>query len=357
MKYMRNYYFILGNGFTIDFLKHIKKLDEIDVFNLFSQGDQVPYPQDKEPGFLSFKRCPNLWNLGARSYMNNTDSMTLIEDIITCANMAHNSTRRHINSTYISAYQELSAYLKSLFVYYNNKLDSTDFKESVQDWGWLKMLKKLNDSSQCSNITIVTYNYDIFLERILVENNINFEISGFEDSKYFPEEQCKIKIIKPHGSISFSYADPIDPSRFKISSSVRELTNGKVSDYKVNYTELDNIYMFNAMIPPAGDSFKLTNDNNLNIDSDESWATTLRKLTLIEANKLNYGDELLICGLSYWHVDRTELDNILTSIHGDVNVKVLNPNPSNTFGAVLNSLFSNNIFYRNSNVLGGLYND
>lgn len=354
---MRNYYLILGNGFTIDYLSQINKLDEIDVFNLFSQGDQVPYPQDREPGFLSFKRCPNLWNLGARSYMKKIDAITLIEDVITCANIANHAIGRHVESTYISAYQELSTYLKSLFVYYDNKLDSTDFKENIQNWGWFNMLKKLNESPQCSNITIVTYNYDIFLERILIANNINFEILGFKDSKYIHEAPCKIKIIKPHGSINFSYAEPIDPSRFQITAKTRELTNGKVSEYKINYMELDNIYMFNAMIPPAGDSLKLAKQSNPKEDADEIWATTLRKFTLKEAGKLNYGDELLICGLSYWHVDRTEIDDILTSINADVNVKVINPNPSNTFSAVLNSLFTNNIFYRNSNVLGGLYNE
>ena len=78
---------ILGNGFTIDFLRYMKIQDNIDVINLFNQGDRVPWLADNEPGFLSFKRCPNLWNLGARpNNQNNEGTANIIETIISCAN-------------------------------------------------------------------------------------------------------------------------------------------------------------------------------------------------------------------------------------------------------------------------------
>lgn len=346
---MRNYYFILGNGFTLDFLSHLNKLEEIDVINLFSQGDQVPYPADKEPGFLSYKRCPNLWNLGARAFMDKKPSIELIEDIITCANIASSAKDRHLDSTYIQAYQELSTYLKYLFIHYNKKILDSDIKGRLESWGWFKLFKKLNESAQCSSVTIVTYNYDIWLERIFMNHDINFEICGITNGKYNVDKPCKFKIIKPHGSISFSYGDPIDPNRFKITSTQRELTNGQLTDYIVNYDSLDQVYMFNAIIPPAGDSMRLASDDN--------WADSLRKIAVDEAGKVNYSGEFIICGISYWHVDRLELDSILTSINPDVNVKVINPNPSNTLSAVLNSLFKNSIIYKNSNVLGDLYNE
>jgi hypothetical protein len=282
--------------------------------------------------------------------MDKEPSKELIEDIITCANIASSAKERHLDSTYIQAYQELSTYLKYLFIYYNKKILDSDIKDQLGSWGWYKLFNKLNESDQCSNVTIVTYNYDIWLERILMTHDINFEICGITNGKYNIEKKtCKFKIIKPHGSISFSYRQPIDPNRFKIASTQRELTNGQLGDYIINYDSLDQVYMFNAIIPPAGDSMRLA--------SNENWADSLRKMAVEEAGKINYGGEFIICGLSYWHVDRLELDSILTSINADVNVKVINPNPSNTLSAVLNSLFQNSIIYKNSNVLGELYNE
>lgn len=346
---MRSYYIVLGNGFTIDFLNHIDKSNDIDVLNLFSQGDRVPYPADNEPGFLSYKRCPNLWNLGARAYMDKKSSMALVEDLITCANLASSAKDRPLDSTYIQAYQELTTYLKYLFIYNNKKITDNEIKEQLDKWGWLKLFKKLNQAEHCSNVTIVTYNYDIWLERIFMNHDINFEICGLVNGIYDEDQPCKFKIIKPHGSISFSYGDPIDPDRFTITSSQRELTNGQLSDYHVNYDSLEQVYMFNAMIPPAGDSGRL--------DANLKWSDSLRKIAIEEASKLNYSAEVIMSGISYWHVDRMEIDSILTSINEAVNVKVINPRPPNTLSAVLNSLFKQSIVYKNSDVLEDLYND
>ena len=94
-------FIILGNGFTIDFLKHIKKSDEIDVINLFRNGENIPWPESNKLGFLSFKYCPNLWNLGIKPYSNNNKNMKIVEDIISCANMADNSQfSKNINNIY-----------------------------------------------------------------------------------------------------------------------------------------------------------------------------------------------------------------------------------------------------------------
>lgn len=77
---------ILGNGFTIDLLSSLNITDKVDVQNLFRFGAEVPWPATGAPGFLSFKHCPNLWNLGARAHCQTPDCMSLIEDIITCVN-------------------------------------------------------------------------------------------------------------------------------------------------------------------------------------------------------------------------------------------------------------------------------
>ena len=169
---------IVGNGFTIDFLTHLNVLDRIDVSNLFRFGSCVPWPADGEPGFLSYKRCPNLWNLGARPNMPLSEAMALIEAIITCVNVivsAPQSARGRTprsregrpNDLYIFGYKELALYLKHLFVYYDSKVN--ELPPEAIHWPWAQFLKRVQQSDSYDRVTIIDYNYDVWLERVLRE--------------------------------------------------------------------------------------------------------------------------------------------------------------------------------------------
>ncbi|OMF43344.1 hypothetical protein [Paenibacillus amylolyticus] len=327
-----------------------KGSDVIDVLNLFAHGDTVRYPKDNEPGFLSYKYCKNLWNLGARPNMTYDASIELIEALVTCANTASIINRR-FDTVYLQAYQELTTYLKYLFVEYNSRITDDEINSQVATWGWAILLKKLVNLPSTSKITIITYNYDIWLERVLIACGINFELVGVKNGKYISGEDSKIQIIKPHGSISFSYKEPIESDRFLLTSAERDqIVVGKASDYTVNYDELEKIYIHNAMIPPAGDSLRIDSTDPAN----DNWARLLRREAIAAAHELDYVDEMYICGISYWHVDRIEFDQILTSVKPKVKLRVVNPRPSNTFNAVLTGLFEAHITYNNSKVLGGI---
>ncbi|WP_261845881.1 hypothetical protein [Pectobacterium carotovorum] len=78
---------MLGNGFTIDLVDHIKKSDQIEPSDLFKYGDIVKWPATGEPGFLSARYCPNLWRLGARPGLNRSTSYNIIEELITVINL------------------------------------------------------------------------------------------------------------------------------------------------------------------------------------------------------------------------------------------------------------------------------
>lgn len=347
---MTNYCLMLGNGFTIDLIKHIesKRGEEIeldiDVVNLFSHGDKVHYPVNpKEPGFLSRKYCPNLWSMGARSDLNGKQTMEIIEDIITCANASIKLSDRYLEVQYKYAYQELAVYLKYLFIYFNEQITDEKLRETTKDWSWLKFLKKLNENDECTKICIVTYNYDIWLERILKLNNIDFEISGLE------QKECKIKIFKPHGSISFAFKEPLkDETRFKLTNENKDLINGEIEDYSIVYERLsEDIYSQSALIPPAGDSSRLG-------VNDSTWAGKIQKLLNTEILSIHQDDEFIISGISYWHVDRLEMDNILINMPEKINVKMINPSPPRTLQAVLTGLFPKSIHYKSSKILEGL---
>jgi hypothetical protein len=329
---VKDLFIILGNGFSIDFLNHLKSdvtvPSDISLTNLFENGELVPWPGDDSPGFLSYKHCPNLWTLGARSNLDATKTINLIENIITCANTL-NKQSRNVDSIYIRAYKELVTYLKALFIYYNNKISVPNI--DLSSWGWCKYLINANRNIGIGKIHIVTLNYDIWLERILKKHDIRFIESTNE----------KIMIYKPHGSISFAHNITKIKDVFEVDYK-QDIMDGKISEFSVNYEELTALNSINAMIPPAGDSNRL----------DFEWASEIRKSILNASKNLKDCDELIICGTSYWHVDRLEVDGILTSISADISdVKVVNPSSPEVFNAVITTLFTNVKFFKDSSPL------
>jgi len=411
---------VLGNGFTIDFLNHFGKTEEIDTSNLFKYGADVTWPGDGSPGFLSYKFCPCLWNLGARTSMSTKDASDLIDEIITCANVygaaafssKHMVERNNPRNIYINAYFELLLYLRHLFVYYDTKIP--EFDNSILDkWSWFKFINDAVEKKRYSKITIITYNYDIWLERILAARRIPFYIDGFE-----PAIEGAIAIIKPHGSISFCHNSPRPRESF-FEITVPDLTDihAPATDFSVKYKDLDQIYPVTPLIPPAGNAerFELeltqprTMQNHQNKDvsdklppdkpqklmgetansgdvqtllsmfskfsaeaanvdakpsSDptsnaqppqggvrQSWAADIRARARSASRQLIQGDELLISGISYWHVDRDELDSLLVSVQPSVEVKMINPSVPRSLNAVLTSLFKNYRLFSSARVL------
>lgn len=329
----KNVLIILGNGFTIDFIQHVKAEDSIDVKNLFHLGEHVPWPGDEQLGFLSFKHCPNLWNLGARPTINTSDGLTLIEDIITCANML-NDTQNKSDKVYLKAYKELIQYLKALFICYDSKLDfkSNKLQKSIKSWGWYKYFNQLRNRTDIEKVHIITFNYDIWLERVLDLLKINYNIVGFEN-----KTNSQFQIYKPHGSISFQSHVLKEKEAYEIDYSF-DIIDDDISKFSIKYNNITPLSSINALIPPAGDSNRL----------GFKWAKTIRNNIDTEIKKVTLNDELIICGISYWHVDRLELDHILGKIPIDIsNVLVFNPYPPRALNAILTTFFKNVINYSN----------
>lgn len=339
---MKRLVLIVGNGLTMDLLAHLEeKKENIDLSNLFSKGDTVIWPDGRqERGFLSYKYCPSLWNLGARPNMEKQAATELIEDIITCANMISSSTTTpKDDNIYLTAYYELVAYLKHLFIQYNEQIADGDLL-SLEQWGWLKLIMSANLSSEYEKIIIISYNYDIFLERILKLWHIPFSVGGIE------KDDQKIILLKPHGSISFAHTTVGDASTFTIRKS-RDMYEASLKDFTVKYDGLANNYLVNALIPPAGDSSRLTYE----------WASELRKLVEEQVSMLSMNDKCIISGLSYWHVDRKEIDGLLARIcEKDLDTYMVNPFPPRALSAVLTCVLPKHITYSSSEWIGGLIN-
>lgn len=335
---------VLGNGFSIDLVKYISKESNINLSNLFRNGDKVPWPANDEPGFLSQYHCPELWKLGARPNIDSAKAVKLIDDIITCANVSASSEHPSINTesdnVYIRAYHELVMYLKYLFIFYNKEISEDDLSDAIKNvWGWSQLFSNMNSNSDVLSVTIVTYNYDILLERILSLLGIEYQMVGFDEKEY------KFRIIKPHGSISFRSKKEYDKESFSIKYN-RDSLGGSIGDLIVDKNvDFDKISNINTMVPPSGESgrYKLM------------WSNVLRTKVIEYVKELKEDDDVIFGGLSYCNVDRAEIDTIITSLNSDVNIKIVNPDTNNTFGAVISSVFNNYIHYIESNILGGLY--
>src|SRR5699024_3388340 len=132
-------------------------------------------------------------------YMSNEDAQNLIEEIISCANtIPKNMLDEKSDNIYVNAYFELVAYIRQLFVTYDRKISENDLSGGdVTNWGWYKLIKEAFNNEKYEKIYIITYNYDVFLERVLLAHNIPFDVLGIG------EQNNKIQFIKPHGSISF----------------------------------------------------------------------------------------------------------------------------------------------------------
>ena len=126
---MKNILMILGNGFSMDLVNNLKISDEINLINLFKNGYLVPWPENKLSCFLSHRNCKNLWSLGARPNMDDKSAASLVEEIISCANMislcSEHKRNQIFNSKniYTCAYSELVTYLRYLFIFYNSVLE------------------------------------------------------------------------------------------------------------------------------------------------------------------------------------------------------------------------------------------
>lgn len=327
-----NVYLVIGNGVSIDLINCLKINDLIDLSNLFKNGEKVRWPVDNHIGFLSYKYCPALWRLGARPTSSTGESQKIISDIITCANVyasldVKNRPKmdNHIESIYLKAYNELVSYLRFLFVYYND-LVTDSMIDNVFEWQWAKLIEKLYNSSLINKIIIITYNYDILFERVL--NKIEVDYNVFLGKP----EKSKIIIYKPHGSISFIHETVLGLDAFELKNSF-EHTDAEISKFSVKY---DNLICNSAvipLIPPSGQSSRYRN----------SWAASIRQSIISECQQSTMSDILIFGGLSYWYVDREEIDEIILNINNELNMYLVNPNPPEEFFAVLTTIFKNAI--------------
>lgn len=86
------------------------------------------------------------------------------------------------------------------------------------------------------------------------------------------------------------------------------------------------------------------------------WSQKLRNEAKNIATSIEEKDEIVLCGISYWHVDRRELDELLINLNQDSNFTFVNPMPPRDLNAVLSSIFTNYVQQHSSSEIGGILN-
>jgi hypothetical protein len=156
-------------------------------------------------------------------------------------------------------------------------------------------------------------------------------------------DSCKFRLFKPHGSISFKYKDDLPLSSFNINYQDLK-TECSAIDINVKYDDLYTNNPIIFLIPPAGDVNR----------TRDGWNASLRQIYEPKIRELKKDDLMIISGISYWHVDRAEIDNILIAPSDEVDLVNINPSMDQYFESVINSLFKNYIHFDGSDILSEL---
>jgi len=316
---------MIGKGLSIGLLTRASlKRDQWDLSNFFKHGDRVPVPsQSDQIGFLSESYLPYLWNVGARPNISEDDSNKIFEILISLASIAKGYFKIDFKPLFqcLNPYQELLYFIRHKMIYYFRLAqDKIDYK----NWPWINLIQNLRNDH---NITIISYNYDIWLEQALLHNDIPFYRAGIEEQS----EPEQLQLIKPHGSIDLK--QKIDIS-LKYSFPLKNLI---ISDNTSDITEiipqekLDEIVPQVDLIPPMGSA------NDGRIETYCNWSDKAHSAAL---NACQSTTHLIISGLSYYLPDRPELNDILRNIPISAKVDLIDPEPNKVFVDILQTLYT-----------------
>lgn len=316
--------FIVGNGLSIDLLNRSSlNKNAWDLSNFFKHGDLVPVPpQLVKTNFLSQKYLPYLWEAGARPNTSKEDSDEIFERLVSLASIALNYRHLNFPSMYqcLNPYQDLLYFIRYKMIYYKRLAEG---RIDYENWPWIKFIK---DLSVDHSITIINYNYDIWLEQALTINKIPFHRAPIEKRK----DAGELEVIKPHGSID-------QKQQLSISKVMNFPLKNLIIENQSNITEiipqenLDEIVHQVDLIPPMGTS------NDGRVDTFCNWSNAAHEAALTACKNALH---VVFAGLSYYFPDRAELNDLFRHLPGQVKFDLIDPKPSKVLVNILKTLYA-----------------
>ena len=169
------------------------------------------------------------------------------------------------------------------------------------DWQWVRWARQYHTSIRM----VVSFNYDLVLESALLRGGGRFARIGISDEHGTP-------VFKPHDSIDFGPA--------------------------VNLGNFAPSFILNSDVPQRrltrSEMYQYRTESNLILPGELSW---LGGLGRIDDGYRQWGaaapsfTHCVFVGVSYWEVDRPEIDTLIASLPPTTKTFVVNPSPSKSF--------------------------
>ena len=318
---------IVGNGFTLDATKHCN----LDISSNYPWDWDLASPYDnKKPLIDLFPRLKehlngfdNLSTLGVYDAIREVVSKTYSDPIFKPHETPTNNDYIHLEACH---------YLRFSYAWFSEQLTIN----CLSNWQWVYWLK--NNAAHLE--TILSYNYDTVLEKILRMCSIG-KVYGssrqnpifgnglvpLEPEVYWDEEKGDLKVVhiaKPHGSCNFTGVGQ------------REATDS--NGVKKPLYPIDGVFML------RDNTLKVLNDNEIYTpthtadlvlpgewscwNGNEStivvWASEQKSHFISESQ---HADILVVAGFGFSEPDRSEFLEIIEQLPTFNKAVIIDPNP------------------------------
>ncbi len=315
---------IVGNGFSRGFVKHLNLNEEVATSQLIPPPEWVTYmPFDNDPQVALWAEGKPLWSpdlfpLLWQDWLKKPAEKSPKEYLKGLYEQYALEEREFLLSSKIRgkisfcprshrAYQ-LRAYLFNLFREYERILDKNGSTQGIGGWEWVIVLHIL---IRYYEITIVSFNYDCIIEKIisypLEEFKVYQPILDFWYSKESLAMSRRVKLLKPHGSMSHRSG-----TQFNLGSN-KWLSEEIDLEYKhnifVGYVPTFPIREYPTipdLVPPGH-----AGDHLFNPQFD--FVSTISK-------EIANCDGLILCGLSASEPDKSEVEGYLQALRKNIPV-------------------------------------
>lgn len=279
-KYMgEKFALLIGNGFTIDFLKHNNSaLSSSLPLRNFGSSD-IDYSN-----FLN--AMPSIKKDLIEKKGNDFDLINKFSEKYKIDSIEFNHLRQFLSLSYSKLHFSMDDYE------YNN-------------WKWSSWLHKNRNNLLCS----ISLNYDLLLEKTLSNLNIKYFRVGTDEPLHGSI------LLKPHGSIDFD----MPSNTISMPTEMRLLGTTFLNDAQyvrvINHDELLYPRVEADIIPPT----------MYNFQKKLSWIENQFKAYERISTEI---DKFVLLGVSYWSVDRPEIDFFLEKLPKNAKVYIGNKDPS-----------------------------
>lgn len=291
---------IVGNGLTLDLCFGHGAVD-LGTWNTSSPlGWPVMMPS--APDVFLRERLPE-FNAAVHEFQTQTPSASDFDVIDSIAQRYFASAMAPY--PVVQAYVEMRHYLALAYSTFQAAVDRVD----LTSWRWVSYFRSLGRDL----VAAFSFNYDLVLERALEAAGISYARVGL-----WEEVGGRTMIVKPHGSIDFELQDRTvafigrEPS-YPMPNLINRVNSGIK---RLARDDLLRVRISPELIPPMQAATA----------RDYQWVSPGFETFSSQGPQIT--GTCVLAGISYWPVDRPEIDELIDMLLPDTRIIVANPNPA-----------------------------